>query len=67
MTILEYFSEHWVQAFLWGFACFVVSWTGLHVACSTLRRFMRMLCVLIRGWPPSHLDADGDWKPEPKE
>jgi len=30
-------------------------------------RFMRMLMVRKHGWPPEHLDADGDWKPEPKE
>jgi hypothetical protein len=24
-------------------------------------RFMRMLMVRKHGWPPSHLDADGDW------
>lgn len=27
-------------------------------------RMLRSLNVAIRGWPPSHLDADGDWKPE---
>lgn len=25
-------------------------------------RFMRMLMVRKHGWPPEHLDADGDWK-----
>lgn len=30
-------------------------------------RVYRMIMVLFRGWPPNHLDADGDWKPEPKE
>jgi len=25
-------------------------------------RFFRMIMVLFRGWSPSHLDADGDWK-----
>lgn len=25
-------------------------------------RFMRMLMVRKHGWPPSHLDADGDFK-----
>lgn len=25
-------------------------------------RFFRVVKVLIRGWPPEHLDADGDWK-----
>jgi hypothetical protein len=29
-------------------------------------RYMRYLSVKSKGWPPSHLDADGDWKPEPK-
>jgi nucleoside recognition membrane protein YjiH len=29
-------------------------------------RFMRMLMVRKHGWPPNHLDADGDWKPEQK-
>lgn len=29
-------------------------------------RTMRCLMVRKHGWPPSHLDADGDWKPEPK-
>ncbi len=24
-------------------------------------RFMRMIMVRKNGWPPSHLDADGDW------
>lgn len=26
-------------------------------------RTMRTLRVSLRGWPPAHLDADGDWKP----
>lgn len=30
-------------------------------------RFMRMLMVRKHGWPPPHLDADGDWKPETKK
>ena len=27
-------------------------------------RFLRMLMVRKHGWPPEHLDADGDWKPK---
>ena len=26
----------------------------------------RLIMVSLRGWPPAHLDADGDWKREPK-
>jgi hypothetical protein len=31
-----------------------------------LSRFLRMLMVRKHGWPPSHLDADGVWKPGPE-
>lgn len=24
-------------------------------------RFLRFLNIAFRGWPPAHLDADGDW------
>lgn len=31
-------------------------------------RFMRMIQVTLRGWPPAHLDGDGDFeKTESKE
>lgn len=26
-------------------------------------RIMRTIRVCAKGWPPEHLDADGDWKP----
>jgi len=29
-------------------------------------RLYRVIMVALRGWPPDHLDADGDWKPEQK-
>lgn len=29
-------------------------------------RTMRVLSVRKAGWPPAHLDADGDWKPGPE-
>jgi len=35
---------------------FVVN--GLIKICS---RFVRMVMVSIKGWPPNHLDADGDF------
>lgn len=25
-------------------------------------RMTRTVCILYRGWPPAHLDADGDWE-----
>lgn len=29
-------------------------------------RFIRFLMVRKHGWPPAHLDADGDWQPKNK-
>lgn len=34
------------------------------VAFRIINRILRTIKVLFRGWPPAHLDADGDWKPE---
>ncbi len=30
-------------------------------------RFMRMLNIRSKGWPPAHCDADGDFKTEDKD
>jgi hypothetical protein len=30
------------------------------------RRTTSLIRVAVRGWPPAHLDADGDWKHEPE-
>lgn len=30
-------------------------------------RMLRLVMVACRGWPPAHLDADGDWKPATEE
>lgn len=32
-----------------------------------IRRGYRCIMVTARGWPPEHLDADGDFKIEPKK
>ena len=30
-------------------------------------RYLRSKNIAARGWPPAHLDADGDFKPEQAE
>lgn len=60
MNIWQFMSDSpWLTLFLF--------W----IASRTLRtiwiRTMRMIQVRKHGWPPAHLDADGDWKPEPEE
>lgn len=54
------FSGFWefvgMSTLLYGVAFFITN--------GVLRmwsRFLRMLMVRKQGWPPPHLDADGDW------
>jgi len=52
-----------------GFIQFCLVWVvGCTIAVigKVISRLYRTVMVCVRGWPPSHLDADGDWKPEPK-
>lgn len=61
--VLKFVGEHWFLTFI--ALCFVYG-LGL-TALRLVIRLFRMIKVLVRGWPPSHLDADGDWKPQPEE
>lgn len=55
------FSGFWsfvgMTILLYGLFYFIVNG-----AMRVWARFMRMLMVRKHGWPPSHLDADGDFK-----
>jgi hypothetical protein len=47
---------------VWGFI-----WLGLaafSISFRIINRILRTIKVCVRGWPPEHLDADGDWKAE---
>ncbi len=44
----------WALAFCWSLGCMVIKLAN---------RVLRTVKVLCRGWPPEHLDADGDWQP----
>ena len=64
--ILNFAGEHVFLAWsalwlLWGL--FIIPQFLLSM---TIRTY-RMVMVIFRGWPPCHLDADGDWKPLPKQ
>jgi hypothetical protein len=36
-------------------------WFSLLLA-GAFKYTLRMISITVRGWPPSHLDADGDFK-----
>ena len=41
---------------------YVVAFFTVNGCIKFCTRFFRMIMVLSRGWPPKHLDADGDWQ-----
>jgi len=59
MEFLEWCGRHPIITIL-------ALWAVSELILKGLNRTYRMIMVSIRGWPPAHLDADGDWKPIPK-
>lgn len=64
MNMWDFFNNYpfiaWCCAWLlWGFVPLVQS------LLFTIRRILRYINISIRGWPPAHLDANGDFKPIP--
>ena len=63
------FWDFWnLHPFLAWCALWLV-WGVIPIAGMVLSLFIRtyrVVMVGVRGWPPGHLDADGDWKPAPK-
>lgn len=45
------------------FLCLLFAESTFSNALRLLNRVFRTLNVICRGWPPAHLDADGDWNP----
>lgn len=39
----------------------------VHAVASLANRVIRCINILSRGWPPVHLDADGDFQPRPTQ
>jgi len=55
----------------WEFIGGALLWNGLFYftingAIQIFGRLFRMVMVLLKGWPPAHLDADGDFRTLPK-
>lgn len=69
LAFIEWGGEHW-WFFGWtAFWSILILLTGVFgtmrlVLFSLPNRILRTIKVTRQGWPPEHLDADGDWKPE---
>ncbi|MDC3312707.1 hypothetical protein OAV22_02095 [Flavobacteriaceae bacterium] len=66
---MTFAGEHWFLFWcaLWLWWGFFVAWIAAVNAVSKLcNRILRSLNILMRGWPPEHLDADGDFRELPE-
>lgn len=65
----QWATEHWWMAFWLAFWALVLGYSLLRIVLvlpvRLAVRVLRAIKVLLRGWPPAHLDADGDWRPVP--
>lgn len=66
LAITAWAAEHWWLAFWLGMFALGFAYGIVIGAMFTMRRLLRALVVLTRGWPPAHLDAYGDWAKEPE-
>jgi len=70
MDIMTFVAENPWQTFFLGpfifalgvLAAFVTG-GALNFVFRIINRLLRTIKVCIRGWPPAHIDADGDFKP----
>lgn len=65
--VFEWTNQHgfltWCALWLvWGFIWLIAA--AFSISFKMVNRILRTIKVCVRGWPPEHLDADGDWKPE---
>ena len=71
---MEYIIEKLIGGEFWQFVgmfmliCIAASIFAyvMQLILTLVSRLLRTIKVLIRGWPPAHLDADGDWPPTDK-
>lgn len=69
MGFWEFWHEHSFLAWcaLWlGWGVFWLAAIALEFMWELCNRLLRTVSVCARGWPPAHLDADGDWRPASK-
>jgi hypothetical protein len=56
------FSSFWIWL---GFV--LILYIPIEAIVKIISRLIRRSMITKQGWPPVHLDADGDWNPEPKD
>jgi len=71
MDILEFMDKHYVLAFFIIMGVCALFGAVINGVCNLIHlswgRFLRHLNIRNRGWPPDHLDADGDFEEHESE
>jgi hypothetical protein len=57
---ISFADNHCVLAFWLLLLLFSLAITLVNFTLRVIVRIIRMINIAIRGWPPEHLDADGD-------
>lgn len=63
MSAYEFMGDHPILTFFLA----LIAMEAICYPFKILNRFFRHRNIVARGWPPAHLDADGDWKPKETE
>lgn len=63
MNIYEFMGAHPVLTF---FLAYMLLSACIEYPLKVVNRWVRHRNIVARGWPPAHLDADGDWKKDEK-
>lgn len=67
--LLAFASEHWFLTWCAMWLAWAPLWlivVILNFSRSIVIRTYRVIVITLRGWPPAHVDADGDWRPVSK-
>ncbi len=63
MNLYEFMAENPVQTFFLGLFLLIVISSLSFTIRFMWKWWMRRLNIKMHGWPPKHLDADGDFRP----
>ncbi len=58
MNIYQFMNESPMLTFFLGW---MITWMIAYIIVMPIKFFFRSRNIAVRGWPPEHLDADGDF------
>jgi hypothetical protein len=59
MNMFEFFHQHWFMSLIF---MVVVIPTIAFFTTSILLNILKTINILVKGWPPPHLDAEGNFQ-----